>query len=181
MKNVLIFLADGCEEVESLTIVDVLRRGGVNVEMVSITDKLEIVGAHGIKFMAELKLSELDIKNADYLLFPGGMPGAENLANSKLLIDILKEHLSASKGIGAICAAPALVLSKLNREMTITCYPGFGKFFPKANILTDGVVVDGLITTGKGPAYAMPFAIKVLEQLTTLKNANDVASGLLMK
>jgi len=181
MKNVFIFLANGCEEVESLTIVDVLRRGNVNIKMVSITNELEIIGSHGIKFMADLKLSEFDVKNADYLLLPGGMPGAENLADSKLLINILKEHLSANKGIGAICAAPAIVLSKLNREMNITCYPGFEKFFPKANILTDGVVVDGLITTGKGPAYAMIFARKVLEQLTTLENANSVASGLLME
>lgn len=182
MKKTYLFLAEGFEEMEAIAVVDVLRRGGVEVLTVSIYDDYEIVGAHDISVMTDILLEDVG-EHGECLIFPGGMPGAENLGNCKPLIEILQRYFDEGKHIAAICAAPALVLSKLkaDRKLRLTCYPGFEKYVPEEmEVATDGVVVDGKVITGKGPGFAVQFGLTVLEQLTSPEVAREVAAGMLL-
>lgn len=124
MKTSYVFLAPGFEEIEALGTVDALRRGGITVKTVSITDENTVVGAHGIPVVADIKFDEID-DNPDWLILPGGMPGATNLFNCEPLTNLLIEHHKAGGHIAAICASPGVVLGQLgllNGE-TATCYP----------------------------------------------------------
>ena len=107
MGKVYAFFADGSEEVELLAVVDVLKRGGQEVKLVSVTGQRDVVSAHGIRFQADLEFSETDLRDADLLFLPGGMPGTENLSAHEGLLNALKEACAENKRIGAICAAPA--------------------------------------------------------------------------
>lgn len=184
MKKSFLFLADGFEEVEALGTLDVLRRGGVDVQSVSVYDYREVKGAHGIVVAADLLLKEVKEEEADFLIFPGGMPGAQNLSECSLLMEMLKSHFGKKKPIAAICAAPALVLGKLplDKKVRMTCYPGFEEFLPNIEVRKEGVVEDGNIITGRGPAYAFAFGLAILSYLTgSEQKAQEVAEGMLLK
>ena len=176
MKKSFLFLADGFEEVEALGTLDVLRRGGVEVYTVSVYDRKEVEGAHGVVVSADRLLREVNEADAEYMIFPGGMPGAQHLSESSVLMEMLKP-------IAAICAAPALVLGKLplDKSIRMTCYPGFEKFLPGINVRQEGVVTDGNIITGRGPAYAFAFGLALLEHITgSQETAREVAEGMLL-
>ena len=181
MKKSFLFLANGFEEVEALAVVDVLRRGNVEINTVSITRNREVVGAHGIPVKADCLLDDICGEDADYLICPGGMPGSKNLGDCSKLLNWLQAHVDKGGKIAAICAAPALVLShlKFSRQYNMTCYPGFESYLPGANIKSDGVVVDGNLITGRGPAYAFKFALAILEG-TSSQVAKEVATGMLL-
>ena len=169
MRKSFLFLADGFEEVEALGVVDVLRRGTIEVKTVSISDKKEVTGAHGVPVVADLLLSDVKEEEAEFLICPGGM-------------QMIQKHFDKGGYVAAICAAPALVLSKIkmNKRYTMTCYPGFEEYLPEAEMQPHGVVVDGNVITGKGPAYAFKFGLAILEQLTSKKVAEEVAAGMLL-
>lgn len=181
MSNVLMYLIDGFEEIEALAVVDILRRGQIMVETVSVTGNIEVCGAHGIKVLADTTLGTEDYRNADMLILPGG-PGSKDL----LKIDELKERLlkfnSDGKYIAAICAAP-MVLGKYgilkNREAT--CYPGFETDLQCAELAADRVCVDHNIITSKGPGTAIEFGLKLLEILKTKREAEDVKEEMLCR
>ena len=157
MRKSFLFLADGFEEVEALGVVDVLRRGTIEVKTVSISDKKEVTGAHGVPVMADL-------------------------GDCTALVQMIQKHFDKGGYVAAICAAPALVLSKIkmNKRYTMTCYPGFEEYLPGAEMQPHGVVVDGNVITGRGPAYAFKFGLAILEQLTSKKVAEEVAAGMLL-
>lgn len=182
MRKSFLFLADGFEEVEALGVVDVLRRGTIEVKTVSISDKKEVTGAHGVPVVADLLLSDVKEEEAEFLICPGGMPGAKNLGDCTALVQMIQKHFDKGGYVTAICAAPALVLSKIkmNKRYTMTCYPGFEEYLPEAEMQPHGVVVDGNVITGKGPAYAFKFGLAILEQLTSKKVAEEVAAGMLL-
>lgn len=183
MKKSFLFLADGFEEVEALGTLDVLRRGGVEVYTVSVYDRKEVEGAHGVVVSADRLLREVNEADADYMIFPGGMPGAQHLSESSVLMEMLNRHFEKKKPIAAICAAPALVLGKLplDKSIRMTCYPGFEKFLPGINVRQEGVVTDGNIITGRGPAYAFAFGLALLEHITgSQETAREVAEGMLL-
>lgn len=182
MKKSYLFLAEGFEETEALAVVDILRRGKVEVEIVSISSQPDVKGAHGISVKADTLLKDVACTEAECLIFPGGMPGAQHLAENRELIEWLQRHFEAGAWVAAICAAPALVLGQLrtSRPLQLTCYPGFEKYLSRATVSTEGVVVDGNVVTGKGPGYAMAFGLKVLEKLTSAENAKQVAAGMLL-
>jgi len=161
-----IFLAPGFEEIEALTVVDVLRRADIPVNSVSITDDLTVVGAHGIKVNADCVLSTTNFDDADYLILPGGMPGASNLSNCELLTRQLKAHNNAQKPLAAICAAP-LVLGRLGllQGLDATCYPGFEFELQGAHLSKNNVVQSEHIVTAKGPGYALDFAFKLVADI----------------
>ncbi len=171
MRKSFLFLADGFEEVEALGVVDVLRRGTIEVKTVSISDKKEVTGAHGVPVVADLLLSDVKEEEAEFLICPGGMPGAKNLGDCTALVQMIQKHFDKGGYVAAICAAPALVLSKIkmNKRYTMTCYPGFEEYLPEAEMQPHGVVVDGNVITGEGPAYAFKFGLAILEQLTSKK------------
>ena len=182
MKKVYVFLAEGFEEVEALTPVDVFRRGGVEVKTVSITDSLEVKGAHGVVVLADTTLGAADCSDADLLLLPGGMPGAANLNNCSPLKQLLARHHGKGGKLAAICAAP-LVFGGLGllRGRRATCYPGFEKYLEGATYTHELCTKDGNITTGEGPAASFLFAYTLLEELTDRASVDAIAEGMMYK
>lgn len=177
-----LFLADGFEEIEALATVDIMRRAGMDVKTVSITTSHHVTGAHGIPVTADITFKEADFSDTEWLILPGGMPGASNLAAFAPLNDLV--HIHASKGkVAAICAAPAVVLAPLgildNRRAT--CYPGFEQQMAGVNLTGAMVEKDGDIITGKGPAAAISFALAIVEASVGSETAHEVAEGMLLK
>lgn len=180
MKKVALMIANGSEEIEALTVVDVMRRAGITCDIISVSEK-EIVSAHNIKIVAD-KVIDKNIKEYDMIVLPGGLPGAENLAENNLLIETLQEfNKNDNKYIGAICASPAIVLSKagIEKGKKITSYPGedFEEMLKNANYTESVVEVDGNVVTSRGPATALPFAYKLLEVLGY--NSKNISDGML--
>ncbi len=180
MKKVAVMLAEGFEEIEALTTVDILRRAGVKCDLIGL-DKEYIIGAHKIEVKAD-KIIDNSIKEYDMIVLPGGLPGATNLAENELLIETLKEfNENKNKFIAAICASPAIVLSKagIEKDRYITAYPGeeFEEMLEDANYLEELVVVDENLITSRGPATTMLFAYKIVDVLCG--NSENLKQGML--
>ena len=181
-KKVLVPLADGAEEIEAMTIIDVLRRAGANVTAAGI-NALEVTAAHGVRLLADKLISDCADETYDMIVLPGGMPGSENLRNSKLLEDLLLNQRNEGRWYAAICAAPAVVLAPLGllADHHATCYPGFTGQLRDATVSDDRVVVDGRCITSKGPGSAMEFAVTLVSILFGEAKADEIAAGLLMR
>lgn len=182
MGKCYIFLAEGFEEVEALTVVDVLRRGGVDISMLSISGTLPVRGAHGIRVDADEVLADTDLGSPQWLILPGGMPGASNLAASQPVCQALQKQALRRGGIAAICASPAVVLGPLGLldGKDATCYPGFEGQMPKAKACPGPVITAGNIITANGPAAALPFALAILAAVRGADIAQEVGSGMLL-
>ncbi len=168
MKKVAVLLANGFEEIEALTVVDVLRRAKIECDMVSI-DKENVSGSHNIEVKTDKLLGE-DIKKYDMIVLPGGLPGADNLANDKRVIEVLKTfNNDKSKYIAAICASPAIVLpvAEIECNKYITSYPdaNYEERLKNGNYVDELVVVDGNLITSRGPATTLLFAYKLVDIL----------------
>lgn len=176
MKKVAVLLAEGFEEIEALTVVDVLRRANIQCDMVSINKK-DVIGAHNIKVSADILIDE--VKDIDMVVLPGGMPGATNLRDNKKVIRLIQELIKDNKKVGAICAAP-IVLAKAGviEGEDITSYPGFEEELKGANYKEDAVVVSNNIITSRGPATALEFAYTIVKELNPTKEI-DVRDGML--
>ncbi len=181
MKKAFVFLATGFEETEAIGTVDILRRGGVEAIITSITDKKEVKGAHNIIVTADHLLDEIDFTQADILVLPGGMPGASNLNACEPLKKALTAQYEQGKLVGAICAAP-LVLGGLGflKGRKATCYPGFESALIGATISKAAVEKDGNIITGRGPGLVFDFALALVATLQGEAVAKEVADGLLL-
>ena len=181
MNKNYVFLAEGFEEIEALTPVDVLRRAGLDVKMVSITDSLEVRGAHGVLVTANVCIADVDFADANWLILPGGMPGAQNLYDCEPLRKALLDHAAKEKNIAAICASPGIVLGQLGilDGKYATCYPGFEKYFPKAIYRKEQVVSLNHIITGNGPAAALKFALAIIAADMGLATADDISSQMM--
>ena len=166
MKKLLVFIADGTEEVEVITVVDYLRRAEVEVDLVSVMDKLEVTGAHGVKIVADKHLNEIDSVDYDAVYSPGGLPGAFHIRDSKRVIQIYNEMYEEGKIASAICADP-IVLDEagLLEGKNVTSYPGFKDELKAGNYKEDLVVVDSNVITSRGPATAALIAFELIEQL----------------
>lgn len=181
MKQAFIFLATGFEETEAVGTTDVLRRGGIQTTIVSITQEKSVTGAHGIVINSDILFEEADFSQADALVLPGGMPGSSNLnAHEPLKESLLNQHRSG-KIIAAICAAP-LVLGGLGllKEKKATCYPGFEQRLIGATTSGQATETDGNIITGKGPGFVYDFGLAIIEALKGKAVAEEVAGGLLL-
>ena len=179
MKKVAVFLAEGFEEIEALTVVDIMRRANVYCDMVA-TKELEVKGAHNIFVKADRDFGE-DLKDYDLIVFPGGLPGATNLRDDKRITDLAKYFYENNKLVAAICAAP-IVLAKADiiTGRNITSYPGFEEELKGCNYTENKVEVDGNIITSRGPATAMEFAYKLLEVLGE-ESYKTISAGMLYK
>lgn len=164
MQKVYVFFAPGFEEIEALTVVDILRRANVETEMVSITGDYDVLGAHGINVRTDKLFDE--IESADMLVLPGGMPGTRNLQAYSPLEKMLREYVSNDKYIAAICAAPTVFGAFGFLEgKNACCYPGMENELLGANANTKKVTVDGKIITSRGMGTAIDFALKIVELL----------------
>lgn len=180
MAKICVFTADGFEEIEGLTVVDLLRRAGAEVLMVSVGDELTVKGAHNIELKADVLFDETCYEDADVLVLPGGMPGTLNLRNHEKLCVLLKEFAAKDKKIAAICAAP-MILGELGllKGKKATCYPGFEDKLIEAEVCTDRVVRDGNITTSRGLGTAIPFALELISQLYGKEKAEEIKKSVI--
>ena len=160
---IVILLADGFEEIEALTPLDMLRRAGVNVASVSISDELAVTGAHGITVMADITRDSLDLSCIDFAIFPGGMPGAKNLDESDFTDRIIKAVTENHGRLAAICAAPMILGRRgLLEGKKACCYPGFESELHGAVISYEPCITDGNITTARGMGAALSFAEEII-------------------
>lgn len=182
MKESFLFLAAGFEEIEALTAIDVLRRAGLDVKTVSISSALQVRGAHGITVTADLLYDNTLFSDPEWLILPGGMPGASNLYEFGPLQGLLHSQKNSREGrIAAICAAPAVVLGQLGllEGEKATCYPGFEHDLKGAEVVDAPVVVSGKFVLGNGPANALPWALTIVEETLGEETASKVADGML--
>ena len=180
MKKVIIFLAEGFEEIEAISIIDTLRRAEITVTTASITNDKIVKGAHNIEVKTDKLFDEVNFGNYDLIALPGGMPGAKNLNEHEGLKEQIK-IFAKDKMIAAICAAPMILGGMgLLKGKRATCYPGFEPELIEAIVTHEPVTVDGNIVTGKGPAFALQFSLQLVEILAGKASRDEVANGMLV-
>lgn len=179
MKTVFVFLAEGFEEIEAVTTIDLLRRAGLAVQTIAVGPSLEVAGAHHLPIIADRHISNAEPETADAFVLPGGMPGMSNLAASTELLEMLQRAYAEGKLLCAICAAPS-IFGRLGflEGRPATCYPGFeselGGYVPTA----DTVVVTPGIITGRGPGYTTDFALAIATALVGAEASEAVRRGI---
>lgn len=185
MSRVCVLLAQGFEEIEAMTIIDVLRRAEVEVVTLSVGGKgdsdLEVEGSHGVTVLADQTLASGMDATWDMVILPGGLPGATNLRDDEHVRALLERQNSSGRRIGAICAAPiALGAAGILEGKRATSYPGFEGELRGATYLTHTVVRDGNIVTSRGPGTALPFALEIVSELQGQQVARELQNGMLV-
>jgi 4-methyl-5(b-hydroxyethyl)-thiazole monophosphate biosynthesis len=181
-KKIAVHLADGFEEIEAVTIIDVLRRAELDVLVISISENLEVAGAHQIKVIADVLFEQVNYEEIFMIVLPGGMPGAANLDDHAGLKLQISQFNANNKLLAAICAAP-LVYGNLGilAGKQVVCYPGFEKYLKGAEILNIPVVESGNMITGRGPGAAIQFALKIVEKAVSIEKAESIARQMLVQ
>ena len=183
MKDSFVFLADGVEEIEAISVIAILRRAGMPVKTVSISASLQVKGAHGVTVVADVLYDSTHFAEAEWLIFPGGLPGATNLYDFAPLHGLIRNQIDSENGrLAAICAAPGEVLGQLGalKGEKFTCYPGFegkveGGIHEPARVVTSGKFV-----TANGPSSATLWALEIVKETLGDDKATEVASGMLL-
>lgn len=181
-KKAVVLLAEGFEELEALSPVDVLRRAGVEVTVAGVGG-LNIKSAHDVTVAADVLLDKLS-GDFDMVILPGGMPGSKNLGDSPAARALTEKMLAGGKLVASICAAPVFTLAAWGMldNKKATCYAGMEKMFPPSvKFSSERVVVDGAITTSRGPGTALDFAFALAAQLVGQGVADKVAGDMLVK
>ncbi len=175
---VLVFLADGFEEIEALATVDILRRAGLHVVTVGV-GTTQPMGAHSIRVDADMSEDGLDLAEVEAMILPGGMPGTLNLEKSDVVQNALCHAIDKHLPIGAICAAPSILghAGYLQGKHAI-CYPGFEQELTGAILADSAVVTDGTITTASGAGVAVEFALELVRRLVSVSAADDIRRGI---
>ena len=176
---VYVLLAEGFEEVEALTPVDLLRRAGMETRLVGVTGAT-VCGARGINVVTDLSMDEVDLAKADMLVLPGGMPGTLNEEASPVVQAVIDYCVANDRWIGAICAAPSILGHKgvLNGK-TATCYTGFEKELTGAEIGSDGVIRDGKIITARGAGVAVDFGLELVGAVCGRETQQQIRGSIL--
>ena len=180
MSRVLVPLAEGFEEIEAINIIDVLRRGDIEVLIASLNAQREVKGAHNVTVLAEMSISDVDVSSLDMIVLPGGWGGTVALRDDANVQRILKEMDAEGKNIGAICAAPLALHTAGVLKHNYTCYPTM-----EEQIREDGfsdvymVVTDGNVMTSRGPATAICFGLQIVKKLKGEQKYSEVKSALL--
>ena len=182
MKTIFVFLADGFEEIEALTPVDILRRAGLSVKTVSVMGEQVVTGAHGVPVMADVMFDEVNAEDAEMILLPGGLPGATNLDAHQGLSQMILDFAKEEKPLAAICAAPLVFGNRgLLEGKKATCYPGFETYLKGAQYTAALVEKDGNFITGKGPGAAMEFAFAIVEKYCGMDKVNELKQGMMIQ
>jgi len=181
VRTALIPIADGTEEIEAVTLIDVLRRAGVEVTVAAVGDRREITASRGVRLVADALLAETAARTFDLIALPGGTRGAEAFRDCPELIARLHEQRDSGRPFAALCAAPAVALAPhgLLDGRRATCYPSFVERLPDPSLSDLKVVVDGTCTTSQGPGTAMLFALALVEELFDRETRAHVARELL--
>lgn len=175
MDKIYILLAEGFEEVEVITPADVLNRAGYTVGLVSTNNSLLVTGAHNITVKCGSFIENLSADEAIMLILPGGMPGTHNLMANDMVKHCVSEFYDKGKWIGAICAAP-MILGEMGflKGKKATCYPGYEKHLLGAEVLTQPVVTDGKIITGRGIGVSMDFSLEIVSNLLNMGTVEEL-------
>lgn len=192
MRGVSIFLAEGFEDVEALATADVLRRGGVEVELVSISEEPFVVSSHhvavGVDSSFDFFILNVDRSVAtekDVMIFPGGMPGTKNLASCSMLMELMQDHYDAGGTVAAICAAPGLVLGQLEgiEGKRMTCFDGFETILEArgARFVPRPAITDGRVITGRSAGHAIAFGLEILKKVKGEAAAAEVRHALMLE
>ncbi len=180
--DALVLFADGFEEIEAIGAVDILRRGGMNAVSVSINEDAIVTGAHGVQMIADTVVDEVANLNPDWVVLPGGMPGAKNLYECKSVHALVNDQISRNAYVAAICASPAVVLAQMGvmdgRRMT--CYPGFESLCSKSTVELVRSVVDGHFVTANGPSSVANMCYDILKIAKGEAVADEVMQGMLI-
>lgn len=181
MKKAAIFLAEGFEENEGLIVVDILRRAGIQIDMVSVTGELTVTSSHKVKIVADVLFEDWN-EDVDFMILPGGMPGTKNLRAHKGLCDKLLSHYEKGGCLAAVCAAPS-VLGQLGllKGKKAVCYPGFEEQLLDADVVFEEVAVDGNVITSRGLGTTIPFALAILEKMTDKTTADEIKAKIIFK
>ncbi len=176
MSRVCVFFGTGFEEIEGLTVVDILRRQGIETDMVSIMEDKVVTGSHQIPIVTDRLIDEVDFDSVDMLVLPGGMAGTKNLEKCDKLMEQVDAFVKAEKAVCAICAAPSILGHRghLKGKKAIV-YPGFEEQLTGAEIVYEPAVRDGNIITGRGMGCAIEFALKIVEYLADEEAARAMA------
>jgi len=190
MKKILVLLANGVEDMEAVTCIDILDRAGFSITTASVEsadqgqDPLLIKGAHGVRFTADTQLVNVADDEFDCIVLPGGLPGADTLGKSTLVVEIIKQQICDNKWVAAICAAPVSVLVKnqLYPEAYMTCYPSMQEMIPEYYRKTKRVMVDKMqhLITSQGPGTAQEFALEIVARLDGKEAAFTVGRELVL-
>lgn len=176
---VYVMLANGFEEIEAITPVDVLRRADIKVSTVSISHSKTVTGSHNIPIIADMLIVDADLMNAEMIILPGGMPGAENLYNHPVLEKVIAARVRQGKWMAAICAAP-MILGRRGflKGHEAVCFPGFEHELYGAVIKKEPVVISGSFITSKGPGTALAFALTIVSVLKDEKTARNIKASM---
>lgn len=182
MKKVNIYLAEGFEEIEAITVVDVLRRADIDVRMISITGSKTVSGAHGITITADKVFEDADSLSADMIVLPGGMPGTRHLGEHIGLKEVILDFAGRNKLIAAICAAPSILgkMGLLEKKKAV-CFPGFEETLKGAVIGEDIISQEGNFITSKGPGTAIYFALRLVELLADQETSEELREGMIVQ
>ncbi len=180
--SALVPIANGSEDIESVTIIDVLRRAGAAVTVASVHNELTVTAARQTRITADSLLGECGDQSYDLIALPGGMPGAQHLADSAELTGMLRAQRDAGRWYAAICAAPAVALEPngLLAERAATAHPGFQSRLSNQSRVAERVVVDGNCITSQGPGSALEFALTLVEALCGRDKRDEVAGPMVL-
>lgn len=180
MAKIGVFLADGFEEIEGLTVVDILRRAGVEVTTISIMGRKEIHGAHQITVLADALYEEVSFETLDGVVLPGGMPGTTNLGAHEGVRKQIADFSAEGKLVAAICAAPSVLGENgILKGKKAACYPGFEEKLLGAEVTFEEVAENGNVITSRGMGTAIPFALALTKYLTTEQKAEELAKAII--
>lgn len=179
MSGIGIFMADGCEEIEGLAVVDIVRRAKMEITTISITGKREVTGSHKVTFLTDALASEVNYDELDGIVLPGGMPGTLHLGEDATVNEVIRKFAAEGKLVAAICAAPSVLgAAGILNGKRATCHPGFEEKLIGATTSEDVVVVDGNIITSRGMGTAVPFGLEIVRYLADDAAMEQVRKGL---
>ena len=182
MSKAAVFFGTGYEEIEALTVVDILRRAGVETLMVSVTGERDVTGSHSISVAMDAVLSEVDFGNLDVIVLPGGMPGTTNLETCEALMAQVDAFMEENRIVAAICAAPSILGHRGHLQGRRACsFPNFESHLEGAEVMEEPAVIDGNVVTGRGMGAAVPFALAVLEKLQGKETAEKMAENIMYR
>ena len=182
MSRLGIFMADGCEEIEGLTVVDLVRRAGIEIEMISVNGKKSVTGSHKITFQTDIDKADADYTSYDGIVLPGGMPGTTHLMEDETVNRVIREFASEGKLVAAICAAPSVLGNAgLLAGKTATCYPGVEGKLTGADFVTDPAAQDGNIITSRGLGTAIDFAAEIVAYLKDQEAAKSLKESIVYR
>ena len=179
MSKIAVFFAEGFEEIEALTVVDICRRAGISVEMVSVKEEKEVTGSHGICVNADKVFEEVEFESLEMLVLPGGMPGRLNLVKHQGLMARLDDFYAAGKYVAAICAAPTVMGHRgMLKGRKACCYPGMEEELAGAEVVFEPVAISDHVITSRGMGCAIPFGLAITSILCGEEKAQKLAKGI---